>query len=93
MNQKQIKDKLEALNHKGCLMMLTDFLNEWYNNPNIQQDEESYISRGVATIAARLKVQYMNDIVPIEKSTQIDIENAIEIVKSENKKKSKTKKK
>lgn len=73
------RQKYEAITSPGALEMLIDFLrNEYqfhYNQDSMPKDEIMY-SR-VANIAARLKVQYMNNITPVEKDVkQIDFRNS-----------------
>lgn len=74
--QKLNKQKLEALLHPGALMMLVDFIKQWYGY-HTKEDEEQTIIKGVIVSAARLKVQYMNNITPVVESKQMGIVDEI----------------
>lgn len=87
MTQKQIKNKLEALNHVGSLMMLVDFLREehdLYGNPEELTNND--ICNRISIVCSIMKIQYMNQIVPVQKVHQGDLEESISCIKAEREK-------
>lgn len=82
--QKITKEKLAALTSKGALMMLVDYLKQFTTTSIFDITfDKSVIASSVVKNAAKLRVQYLNNITPVEENVkQIDLEEAIEKVKS-----------
>lgn len=68
---KEIKQKLDALQHAGTLPMLVDFINVW---KGLNGGDSDFVTELIAKVTAHLKVQYMNEITPTPIEERVPVE-------------------